>query len=101
MLVSTFCQVLSVLPDLSFLVCLQTPASLPLVLQPHSRDGRLIASSVSEAAAAGGGAATPGGRGGGGGGSNAFTLFVKSHFADLKRSLPTGTPHKEVGGLGV
>lgn len=53
----------------------------------HSRDGKLIASSVSQAAA---GSATPDG------GGNAFTLFVKTHFADVKRALPTGTPHKDV-----
>jgi hypothetical protein len=51
-----------------------------------SRDGKLIANSTSEAAA---GSATPGG-------GNAFTMFVKTHFADVKRALPTGTPHKEV-----
>lgn len=59
-----------------------------LYLGKFSRDGKLIASSVSQAAA---GSATPGG-----GGGNAFTLFVKTHFADVKRALPTGTPHKEV-----
>lgn len=36
-----------------------------------------------------GGAATPGG-------GNAFTMYVKTHFAEVKRGLPTGTPHKEV-----
>jgi hypothetical protein len=60
---------------------------LSLQQTADSRDGKLIASSTSEAAAARG--ATPGG-------GNAFTLFVKTHFADVKRGLPTGTPHKEV-----
>lgn len=56
-----------------------------------SRDGQLIPSSVAGAGGAGG-AATPGG----GGGGNAFTMYVKTHFAEIKRALPTGTPHKEV-----
>lgn len=30
------------------------------------------------------------------GGGNAFTLYVKTHFATVKRSLPAGTPHKEL-----
>lgn len=54
-----------------------------------SRDGKLIAGSVAGEAAGSKGSTTPGG-------GNAFTLFVKDHFAEVKRGLPTGTPHKEV-----
>jgi hypothetical protein len=48
----------------------------------------VVAATAAAAAAAG---ATPGGRG-----ANVFALFTKAHFADVKRSLPAGTPHKEV-----
>lgn len=55
-----------------------------------SRDGRVIGGGAAGAAA--GSSATPGG----GRGGNAFTVYVKTHFAEIKRGLPTGTPHKEV-----
>jgi len=61
-----------------------------LFLGKFSRDGRLIGGGAAGAAA--GSSATPGG----GGGGNAFTVYVKTHFAAIKRGLPTGTPHKEV-----
>ncbi|WIA15345.1 hypothetical protein OEZ85_002010 [Tetradesmus obliquus] len=56
-----------------------------LYLGKFSRDGKLVGSTAAGAATPG---ATPGG--------NAFSQFVKSHFAQTKRELPAGTPHKEL-----
>ncbi|WIA35546.1 hypothetical protein OEZ86_003971 [Tetradesmus obliquus] len=56
-----------------------------LYLGKFSRDGKLVGSAAAGAATPG---ATPGG--------NAFSQFVKSHFAQTKRELPAGTPHKEL-----
>ncbi|KAF6256310.1 SprT-like family-domain-containing protein, partial [Scenedesmus sp. NREL 46B-D3] len=55
-----------------------------MYLGKFSRDGKLVSSAAA--------AATPGGTPGG----NAFSQFVKTHFAQTKRELPTGTPHKEL-----
>jgi hypothetical protein len=58
-----------------------------------SRDGRLLASTTAAVTTLKGGAADAAAAKPG---LNVFSQYVKTHFASVKKSLPVGTPHKNI-----